>query len=86
MLAVEVVTEDEKDNAGVDVGVEFVLRILLIASICDTADRYDAADLRLIFDFFLPENMEGVGDGGLMAIGEGIVSSEDAALNDDDGR
>ena len=68
------VTDDDRESAGVEVGVAPWLRAR--ASAWETADRYEAAEGigdRELFDFFL--NMLGVGDGGLRAMGEGIIAS-----------
>jgi hypothetical protein len=68
------VTDDDSESAGVEVGV--VPWVRARASACETADRYEAAEGigdGEIFDFFL--NMLGVGEGGLRAIGEGIIVS-----------
>lgn len=64
------VADDENDNAGVDEGVE--PRDLAIASICESADRYDAAETGVCDDFFLSEKTDGVGLGGFKAIGDGM--------------
>jgi hypothetical protein len=66
------VIEDDKERAGVDVGVWPWLRARASAS--ETADRYEAAEAmggREVLVFFL--NIDGVGEGGLRAIGEGIL-------------
>ena len=63
------VTDEDMESAGVEVG---VLPCLFARR--DIAERYEVADViggKELFDFFL--NMEGVGEGGLMAIGEGIM-------------
>jgi hypothetical protein len=57
----EVVIEDDKESAGVDVGVLPWLRARASAS--ETAERYEVAEVmggRELLDFFL--NIEGVGD------------------------
>ncbi len=66
----DTVADDENDNAGVDDGVE--PRDLAIASICESADRYDVAETGVCDDFFLSEKMDGVGLGGFKAIGDGM--------------
>ena len=62
-------TEDDNDKAGVELGV--APWPLARASASETADKYEAAVLSAGVDFFL--NIEGVGDAGLIAIGDGIV-------------
>jgi len=68
------VIDDDRESAGVEVGVAPWLRAR--ASAWETADKYEAAEGigdRELFDFFL--NMLGVGEGRLRAIGEGIMVS-----------
>lgn len=61
--------DDDSDNAGVELGVPPCA--LARASASDTADKYDAAVFKVGTDFFL--NIDGVGDAGFTAMGEGIV-------------
>lgn len=73
------VTDDDRDSAGVVVGVTPRLRAR--ASAWETADRYEAAECigdRELVDFFL--NILGVGEGGLRAIGEGIIAAAVAVV------
>lgn len=86
------VTEDEIERAGVDVG-EPCRTPLALASACESAERYEAADAmaeRDCPDFFL--NIEGVvgfvtamGDGngelsGILATSRGIWSTPGSLL------
>lgn len=64
------VTEDDRDSAGVELGV--LPCALARASASETAERYEAAVFSTGVDFFL--NMDGVGDADWRAIGEGMVS------------
>ena len=73
-------TDDDRESAGVEVGVALWLRAR--ASAWDTADRYEAAEGmggRELFDFFL--NMLGGGEGELRAIGEGIIAGSSWSLS-----
>jgi hypothetical protein len=66
----EDVTEEEIDRAGVDVG-DPLSCSLALASACERAERYEAADAmgdNDVVDFFL--NIEGV-EGFVSAMGEG---------------
>lgn len=75
MSSEEDVTEDDKDRAGVELGV--FPWALARASASETADRYEAAVLSTGVDFFL--NIDGVGAADCIAIGEGM--SVDARRN-----
>jgi hypothetical protein len=65
----DAVTDEDSDNAGVELGV--LPCALALASASETADKYEAAVLSTGVDFFL--NMEGVGEAGFIAIGDGIA-------------
>ena len=77
MSSEDPVTDEDMESAGVEVGV-----LPWLFARRDIAERYEVADViggKELFDFFL--NMEGVGEGGLMAIGEGIINDSTSQLS-----
>lgn len=69
MSSEEDVTDDDNDSAGVELGV--LPCALARASASETADKYEAAVFKAGEDIFL--NIDGVGDAGFSAMGEGIL-------------
>lgn len=78
----EAVAEEDVESAGVEVGVTMLAsdRALACASAWETAERYEAAlggRLEGDLDIFL--KMEGDGDAGFIAIGDGMKIEKSGA-------